>query len=209
MTTTNVYNPSCYEPTAENKKIYAGILKYIQQLKPASVLEVGSGIGMLGDEIAKLGIRYVGIEPDDMQRKLCHERYPQLNVLTGSCYDDPEKYALGQFDLVFSTDVIEHLYLPKQLISFKKAHLKADGNLLTCTPDFGNYWKNILYSLTGKWDLVHSPHWDGGHIKFFSRKSLEKMLSEQGFVDFEWDTVTNVNIPILPMSIICVARLAK
>lgn len=207
MTTSHIYTADSYEPTRENKKIYAAILGWIDRLQPASVLEVGSGIGMLGDAIAGRGIRYAGLEPDATQLALCRERYPQLNVVEGSCYDVPEQFGLGMFDLVFSTDVIEHLFYPKRLLGFQKAHVLPGGHLLTCTPEFGNYWKNILYSLTGKWDLVHSPNWDGGHIKFYSRKSLQVIYAEQGFTELQWDTVHNVNIPVLPMSIICVGKL--
>ena len=146
----NVYEASCYEPTRENKKIYGAILERIKELNPSSVLEIGSGIGMLGDGISNQGIRYVGIEPDDVQINLCRERYPNLNVVQGSCYERPEKYALGEFDMVFSTDVIEHLYLPRHLISFKTALVKKGGFILTCTPEFGSYWKNLLYSITNK-----------------------------------------------------------
>lgn len=200
------YDGGNLEPTKENKKIYAAITDHILTLKPSSVLEIGSGMGMLGNEIRQMGIRYVGVEPDEAQLHLCRERYPELNVIEGSCYDSPEKYGLGEFDLVFSTDVIEHLYLPRQLVSFKLAHVRRGGHVLTCTPEFGSYWKNLLYSIFGKWDVVHSPLWDGGHIKFFSRRWMLQILEEKGFVDFQWERVTNVNVPILPMSMICICR---
>lgn len=203
----HAYDASNLEPTRENKKIYAAILDQIRALKPTSVLEVGAGIGMLGDEIRKMGIRYVGLEPDAAQLSLCYQRYPEIKVIEGSCYEPPEKYGLGKFDLVFSSDVIEHLFLPRRLITFKKAHVKPGGRVLTCTPEFGSYWKNILYSVFNKWDMVHSPLWDGGHIKFFSRRWMKQILAEQGFIDFKWSTVRNANIPVLPMSMICVCRL--
>lgn len=200
------YDASNLEPTRENKKIYAAILNQIRILKPSSVLEVGSGMGMLGEAISEMGIRYVGLEPDAKQLALCHQRHPGLNVIEGSCYDPPEKYGLGEFDLVFSSDVIEHLFLPRHLVSFKKAHVREGGHILICTPEFGSYWKNIMYSVFSKWDRVHSPLWDGGHIKFFSRRWMRQILEEQGFFDFQWETVRNVNIPILPMSMICICR---
>jgi cyclopropane fatty-acyl-phospholipid synthase-like methyltransferase len=205
----SIYTSPNLEPTRENKKIYKSILQKIKLLKPSSVLEIGSGMGMLGNEIASMGIRYVGVEPDQAQLDLCHSRYPELNVIQGSCYESPQIYALGKFDLVFSTDVIEHLYLPRQLLLFKIAHLTENGSLLVCTPDFGSYWKNILYSITNKWDMVHSPWWDGGHVKFFSKKSLRMLLEEVKFNSFKWSTITNVNIPILPMSVICIASRTK
>ncbi len=200
------YTSSSLEPTPENKKIYAAILEQVLLLKPSSVLEVGAGMGMLGDAISRMGIRYVGVEPEAAQLDLCRQRYPGLNVIEGSCYEPPERYDLGEFDLVFSTDVIEHIFLPRRLVSFKKAHIKLGGHVLTCTPEFGSYGKNILYSIFNKWDMVHSPLWDGGHIKFFSRRWMRHIFEEYGFVDFRWATVRNVNIPILPMSMICICR---
>jgi 2-polyprenyl-3-methyl-5-hydroxy-6-metoxy-1,4-benzoquinol methylase len=202
----HAYEPGCHEPSRENRKIYRAILDRIVELKPSAVLEVGSGVGMLGDMIAKTGIRYVGVEPDEKQLALCGARYPGLKIVAGSCYDSPDRLGLGEFDVVFSTDVIEHLYLPKRLVTFKKTHVRKGGTVLTCTPEVGSYWKNILYSIFNKWDAVHDPLWDGGHIKFFSRRSMRRILEEQGFVGFEWGTVNNVNIPILPMSMICVCK---
>lgn len=202
----HAYDVSNHEPTRENKKIYAAILEQISLIKPSSVLEIGSGMGMLGNEIRKMGIRYVGLEPDAAQLALCRQRYPEIEVVEGSCYEPPEKYGLGEFDLVFSTDVIEHLYLPRHLVRFEKAHVRKGGHVLTCTPEFGSYWKNLLYSLFNKWDIVHSPLWDGGHVKFFSRRWMRQIYEEQGFTDFRWGTVRNVNVPVLPMSMICVCQ---
>lgn len=87
---------------------------------------------------------------------------------------------------------------------FARALVKPGGKVITCTPDFGSYWKNIAYSLANKWDLVHSPLWDGGHIKFFSLRSLHRLFKEGGFHEFQWDHVRNINLPIFKMSIICI-----
>ena len=48
------------------------------------------------------------------------------------------------------------------------------------TPYHG-YLKNLALAMTGKLDGHFSVLWDGGHIKFFSRATLERMLTDQGF----------------------------
>jgi len=48
------------------------------------------------------------------------------------------------------------------------------------TPYHG-YIKNLALAVTGKLDAHFTVLWDGGHIKFFSRSTLEQMLREQGF----------------------------
>ena len=57
---------------------------------------------------------------------------------------------------------------------------------MVSTPYHG-YWKNLLLSVAGKWDSHHTALWDGGHIKFWSRSTLTKLLEANGFdvVDFK------------------------
>jgi hypothetical protein len=64
----------------------------------------------------------------------------------------------------------------------------------------------MAYSVANKWDYVHSPLWDGGHIKFFSRKTLRQLFEESGFGNFSWDYVRGTNM-IFNMSIICTCAL--
>ena len=48
------------------------------------------------------------------------------------------------------------------------------------TPYHG-YLKNLALAITGKMDAHFGPLWDGGHIKFWSRKTLSRLLEEKGF----------------------------
>lgn len=80
--------------------------------------------------------------------------------------------------------------------------LTDDGLLILSTPYHG-YWKNLALSVTNKWDHHHSPHWEGGHIKFFSIKGLGEMLTAAGFSDITFHRVGRV--PPLAKSMIAVA----
>ena len=48
------------------------------------------------------------------------------------------------------------------------------------TPYHG-YLKNLVMAATGKMDAHFTVLWDGGHIKFWSRKTLTQLLEEFGF----------------------------
>ena len=52
--------------------------------------------------------------------------------------------------------------------------------MIISTPYHG-YLKNLVLALTNKWDAHLNPFWDGGHIKFWSRKTISRLLSENGF----------------------------
>jgi len=95
-------------------------------------------------------------------------------------YDPPQLLEESAFDAVVSTEVIEHLFSPAALPVFAKAVLKPGGYLIVTTPYHG-WLKNVLIALTGKWDSHHTPLWEGGHIKFWSRRTLTTLLEENGF----------------------------
>ena len=48
------------------------------------------------------------------------------------------------------------------------------------TPYHG-YWKNLALAVAGKWDKHLTALWQGGHVKFFSIKTLGVLLAEVGF----------------------------
>lgn len=66
------------------------------------------------------------------------------------------------------------------------------------------YVKNLVLALTNKWDAHLSPFWEGGHIKFWSRRTLSQLLNESGF-----DVVRFIgagSLPLLWKSMIIVAQ---
>jgi 2-polyprenyl-3-methyl-5-hydroxy-6-metoxy-1,4-benzoquinol methylase len=103
--------------------------------------------------------------------------------LTG--YDDPQKLGDDHFDAVISTEVIEHLFLPRYLPRFAKAVLRPGGYLIISCPYHG-YLKNLALSLLNKWDSHHEPLRNGGHIKFWSRKTLTLLIQAEGFKVLEF-----------------------
>lgn len=74
-----------------------------------------------------------------------------------------------RFDVVISTEVIEHLYAPRSYMKMIKNILPNNGVVIISTPYHG-YLKNLVMALTNKMDNHFTVLWDGGHIKFWSRK---------------------------------------
>ena len=96
---------------------------------------------------------------------------------------DPSELAqlnLPAFDAVLSTEVVEHVYSPRQWAAAAYASLKPGGVLICSTPYHG-YLKNCALALSGKLDAHFTALWDGGHIKFWSRRTLTALLQEAGF----------------------------
>jgi len=79
-----------------------------------------------------------------------------------------------------STEVVEHCYAPRLWASAAFTALRPDGLLIGSTPYHG-YLKNLALATTGKLDAHFTALWDGGHIKFWSRRTLSSLLVEAGF----------------------------
>lgn len=86
----------------------------------------------------------------------------------------------GQFDVVLSTEVIEHVYNPRGLLKTCYDLLRPGGALVLTTPYHG-YFKNLLLAVTRKLDRHFTVLWDHGHIKFRSHKTMHEVLAETGF----------------------------
>ena len=156
-------------------------------LKPGlRVLDIGCGNGATAGMFLERGCDVVGIDLSETGVQLARQAHPRgrFEVLPA---DDDILGHLGEtpFDLVVSTEVVEHLYNPRAYVRGAYRALKPGGRFI-CTTPYHGYWKNLLISLAGNWDTHASPLWDGGHIKLWSRATLAALLSEPGFTNFQF-----------------------
>jgi len=71
------------------------------------------------------------------------------------------------------------------------------------TPYHG-YLKNLVISLVGGWDRHFQVERDGGHIKFFSKRTLRRMAEAVGFRNLRFQGAGR--LPWLWKSMILVAQ---
>lgn len=198
------WSNTCLHPNSQ--KITKNAAISVLRHKPKRVLDIGCGNGYLCKILSENNVECVGIEPTPEAIDYAKTFAPKSQFYVRSCYDNPVNSDLGKFDVVISTEVIEHLYFPRKLVEFAKAHLKSNGVLILTTPDYGSYWRNLMIAIANRWDKHHTPLWDGGHIKFWSKTTLEELFESTGFHIEMWEG-TRSRIPIFYMSITCHARL--
>lgn len=153
--------------------------------KPLRVLDLGCGNGYVAAELARRGHTVVGIDSSadgiEVAREAYAERLPNVRFHTFSVYDPGLEALLGgPVDCVVSLEVVEHLYLPRPLFTQSRNVLRPGGHLIVTTPYHG-YLKNLAISLLDGWDRHFAPEWDGGHVKFFSPRTLGRLAEEAGF----------------------------
>ena len=182
------------------------VLRICRRIGGGKILDVGCGNGTLCRKLAEAGFSVVGLESSPTGVAAARQSVPGGTFYEMSVYDDPKSIAEDGLDVVVSTEVIEHLFLPKALPKLARAKLKAGGFLVLSTPYHG-YLKNLFLSLVNGWDRHFSPGWDGGHIKFWSRRTLTKLLEAKGFKVLEFHGAGR--LPWLWKSMVLVAQKAS
>jgi 2-polyprenyl-3-methyl-5-hydroxy-6-metoxy-1,4-benzoquinol methylase len=97
-----------------------------------------------------------------------------------SLYDDFVESFGTQFDLVVSVEVVEHLYDPMSFVTRVREALAPGGVFVLTTPYHG-YLKNLMVAASGRCDAHYNPLNKGGHIKFWSKRTITKLLESAGF----------------------------
>jgi 2-polyprenyl-6-hydroxyphenyl methylase/3-demethylubiquinone-9 3-methyltransferase len=84
--------------------------------------------------------------------------------------------------VVVSLEVVEHCFYPRKFAATVFGLVEDGGIAIVSTPYHG-YWKNLALALAGRMDAHFGALWDGGHVKFFSERTLRALLEEAGFTD--------------------------
>lgn len=178
------------------------LVKRLQNVR--RICDLGCGNGYLAGRLAALGYEVTGVDASESGIEIARESFSKPRFLR-SVIDSflSENTGLNDFDLVISSDVIEHLYRPPDLLEAATSLLKERGHILIGTPYHG-YLKNLALSLSGKMDSHFCALDCGGHIKFFSVKTLTALVQMHGFTDPQFSFYGRA--PFLWMNMICHAR---
>lgn len=189
------------------EKLTRVFIELVQKLDNVrTVCDLGCGNGHISGRLEKLEYEVTGIDASKSGIQLARRSYPQASFIEALIDRDlKKKIEQPEFDLVLSSDVIEHLYRPSDLLEAAQSLLKPGGHVLIGTPYHG-YLKNLVIAATGKMDAHFSALHDGGHIKFFSVRTLSQLMRSHGYQDLGFTFYGRA--PLLWKNMICHARKA-
>jgi 2-polyprenyl-3-methyl-5-hydroxy-6-metoxy-1,4-benzoquinol methylase len=173
------------------------------------ILDVGCGNGNFAGQLVEQNFEVTGCDPEESAIDIARRFVPKGRFHVLGVYENPRYLGEASFDLMTAIEVLEHLFLPRKLVDFARQTLRPKGLLLITTPFYGSYLKNLLCSIFDKWDDQFTVLWDGGHIKFWSLKTLVQLLNEGGFELIEYKLVNRYSLWlswIWPNNIILIAR---
>lgn len=162
---------------------YRGVRRDVVEMIPCrvrSVMEVGCAAGGTGALLRQKGVeKLIGIEINPLMRSLATDYYSELII------GDVEDLELSHIpeeslDCVLYPDVLEHLRDPWRVIARHLRLLRPGGYVVASIPNV-RYYKAVQdLVLRGKWDYQEAGILDRGHLRFFTRKSVEELFKSSG-----------------------------
>ncbi len=158
-------------------------LAFIAQLiEPGQTfLDLGMGTGGLGRYLHQQhAILADGVTLNQAEADIAQAWYRHAVVA------DLERNSLGslfganRYDWIVCADVLEHLRQPANLLTQCKALLKPGGHLITSIPNAG-YCGLVAELMQGDFQYRPEGLLDKTHLRFFTRKSLQRFFDDQGW----------------------------
>ena len=111
---------------AENHHyLVPGVLKALPRDRGERVLDIGCGNGALSAKIARSGFSVTGIDVTPSGIDRAKQSYPDVTFLPHDITLPLPEGLRNQFDIVVSCEVIEHLFLPRDLFARAREALGA------------------------------------------------------------------------------------
>ncbi|HVR38398.1 MAG TPA: methyltransferase domain-containing protein [Thermoanaerobaculia bacterium] len=143
-----------------------------------SVLEFGCGEAPLGEALKqRQPCRVVGIELDPHAAAIAQKR---IDAVYRGDVREIVSILNEKFDWIIGGDIVEHLDEPWSFLSELRHLAKPGGHLLLSLPNLSN--ASIVGDLLhGRFDYVYMGLTCVGHLRFFTKRTIEEMLTIAGW----------------------------
>lgn len=165
--------PIGYEP--EQLRFAAGFLRYCAAAGglsgPLRFLDIGCATGWAVRAAVDLGWDGYGLEPHP--RGAAHAAENSGGAIQCLFYEDETTWPRGQFDLVISLSVIEHVFQPEGLARYCAAMVRPGGLAVVRAPCIGL-----------RTSRMQGPFWrffSAEHLHFFDDQAMDHLFSRFGF----------------------------
>ena len=157
-------------------------------LQEKNILDIGCYDGTFLSLIKNRSNNFFGLEASDWGIEQCKQKNIDARQFF---FDDKNKTRLpcedNFFDLVVAGEIIEHIFDTDFFLTEIRRVLKPGGKLLISTPNIASLGRRLML-LAGINPIIElSPNEpaSSGHIRYFTRKTLKKLLEKNKFKPLE------------------------
>ncbi len=149
------------------------------------ILDIGCGTGNTGLALKECGkaAEVYGVE---LVADMATQAAAKLDrVIVGNIEQLELPFETGHFDYLIAADVLEHLLDPWQTLKDLTVYLRPGGHLIVSIPNVQN-WR-IVFDLMvkGNWRYADGGLLDRTHLRFFTRKTLDRLIRQAGYSDIK------------------------
>jgi SAM-dependent methyltransferase len=130
---------------------------------------------MITASIARAGARVTGVEVAEAALRRARRAHPELELVLVSI-GGPLPFGDASFDVVWSSEVIEHVADTARWLSEVRRVLAPGGRLLLTTPNHGR----LRLAIHG---IARYSEPLGDHLHLYSARSLRRLLEDFHFDD--------------------------
>jgi 2-polyprenyl-6-hydroxyphenyl methylase/3-demethylubiquinone-9 3-methyltransferase len=146
-------------------------------LEGKRALDVGCGAGLLAEPLARLGAKVTGIDASPEVIAVAREHAARQGLDID--YRDGDVQALeGEFELVTSMEVIEHVADPAAFVKALAQRLAPNGLLIMSTPN-ATAWSRLMMIVVGE-GSGQIPKGTHDFDKFIAPERLKLLLADAG-----------------------------
>jgi 2-polyprenyl-6-hydroxyphenyl methylase / 3-demethylubiquinone-9 3-methyltransferase len=157
---------------------WGGDPRSTKPLAGKAALDVGCGAGLLCEPLARLGASVTGVDAAVENIAAAQAHAAGAGLALDYHHGELAALGLGQFDLVTSMEVIEHVADKPAFVAQLAAHLKPHGLMVLSTPNRTARSRLLLVEGAERLGMVPrgTHHWDD----FATPDELRDLLGEAG-----------------------------
>ena len=165
-----------YQLKPSDDSSHGRISKLLQFRPPGRILDLGCSSGLLSERLRRMGHHVTGVDVNELDGVTERtDAFFRADLNEGIPND-----VGSDFDIVLAADVLEHVLNPGALMSQAREVLDPHGTALFCVPNVA-HWYPRFRSTLGMFDYDQRGILDSTHLRFFTRRSLVKLVARRGF----------------------------
>ncbi len=165
-----------YELKPSEDSSHGRISTMLGSKPPSKILDLGCSSGLLAERLRAMGHHVTGVDVAELDG---------VGERTSAFYKADLNEGIppevgSDFDLVLAADVLEHLADPGALMAQIRNVLSPEGTAIFCVPNIAHWYPRFRVTL-GMFDYDQRGILDATHLRFFTRRSIKKLVERQGF----------------------------
>lgn len=175
------------KPSADSS--HGVLLRWLDSMPSSRVLDLGCSGGQFAAVARASGHHVTGVDvaaaPGVTDRL---DRFVQADLDAGLGEELIVELGDEPFDVVVMGDVLEHVRHPGRLLADARKLLAPGGSMLISVPNFGHWYPRFRTAL-GAFDYDMRGILDRTHVRFFTRRSLMRLLDDANLRVVSFDQV--------------------